>query len=172
MDYSEFNIYYQYNYNNEINNPDIAIQYYLAICQLKSILNFDYDKMIQTLKDDGVDFNKVKNIFIRKNTYNSIIELEPLIKNQFENYVYLENSIYLHLLVDDNFCSKESEYKKEYEDYVNKFSILEGNHKNIYSDIKKNINKNLLSENEIFEIINQIEEEKTTKKGDLNSLIL
>ena len=162
-DDSEFNIYYQYNNQKEIKNPELMDDTkFLIEYQKHSTDNLNFDRIEKLLEGDGVDLNNVKQIFIEQNNSpKSKIQLNPLSKANFNDYKNRKN-IYLHFLIDEEEISKKNKYiEKIIEDNNKNLTELKKNFKEISEEIKKIKNSNILSETNIAEIINGIEKERS-----------
>ena len=167
----EFNIYYQYNCENEINHPEELNNkiYFLIECQKSSKDSINYKKMMKVITDDGVDLGNVKTIYARENDDNHGIVLKTLSKNNFNVYEKKKN-IYLHFLIEEDACSQKNLIKTEIEKYQKQISELNDKYKNISEEMKKIKNSNLLSEKTISEIIKKQETESPKKNKLFNSI--
>ena len=167
----EFNIYYQYNCENEINHPEELNNkiYFLIECQKSSKDSINYKKMMKVITDDGVDLGNVKTIYARENDDNHGIILKTLSKNNFNVYEKKKN-IYLHFLIEEDACSQKNLIKTEIEKYQKQISELNDKYKNISEEMKKIKNSNLLSEKTISDIIKKQETESPKKNKLFNSI--
>ena len=162
-DNNEFNIYYQYNSQKEINNPElIGDTYFLIEYQRNSGDNLNFTKVKKLLKGDGVNFETIKQILIEDNNKSSKhkIKLNPLSEANFNDYKN-RKKIYLHFVIDEEENSKTNEYNKEIEAYRIKITKLEEKFRNISEEMKKIKNSNILSETNISDIINGVGKEES-----------
>ena len=124
----EFNIFYQYNTEEEIVNKNINSEYLLIIYERQEDKNFDGQDLIKELCKDGVDFNKIQQIFVKIDE-----EIEIFILDNFKNYQN-ENNIYLHFVIDENYFEKE--INKQTEIFSHKILKLEEDYNRLSKDLK------------------------------------
>ena len=93
---------FNYSLEEEIVNKNINSEYLLIIYEREEEKNFDSQDLIKELCKDGVNFNKIQQIFVKIDA--DTLEIFEL--DDFKNYQN-ENNIYLHFVVDENFFEKE-----------------------------------------------------------------
>ena len=156
----EFNIFYQYNTEEEIVNKNINSEYLLIIYERQEDKNFDGQDLIKELCKDGVDFNKIQQIFIKIDE-----EIEIFILDNFKNYQN-ENNIYLHFVIDENYFEKE--INKQTEIFSHKISKLEEDYNRLSKDLKYKMNCSFLYNFDITKLIKLIEDEKDIELPSLD----
>ena len=169
MEENEINFFYQYNSQNEIINTQLLTDiYFLKEYFLNSRDSLTYDKMISLLKEDGVDFDKVKTIYIVDYQSDTKKVLKTLSKGNFNDYND-NNDIYLHFLLDENLTSQKNKYNRAKEIYKNKIEKFEEEYKTSLEEVKNMKNSNRLSDNSIYDIIKKMEEKKNLLNSQLRS---
>ena len=168
---NEINIFYQYNSKNEINNTELLTDSYLLIEHQRNFKDkFDYKTMLELLTNDGVDFEKIKRIYIvkEKSKKNKII-LNTLSDGNFKCYKD-EKDLYLHLEIKEDLYSNKREINLKIEKYNSLILDLDKKYKDISEEMKKIKNSNLISDNNIYDIIKKKkEEEQIAKMNNLRS---
>lgn len=165
---NEINIFYQYNSKNEINNTELLTDSYLLIEHQRNFKDkFDYKTMLELLTNDGVDFEKIKRIYIvkEKSKKNKII-LNTLSDGNFKCYKD-EKDLYLHLEIKEDLYSNKREINLKIEKYNSLILDLDKKYKDISEEMKKIKNSNLISDNNIYDIIKKKEEEQIAKMNNL-----
>ena len=167
---NEINIFYQYNSKNEINNTELLTDSYLLIEHQRNFKDkFDYKTMLELLTNDGVDFEKIKRIYIvkEKSKKNKII-LNTLSDGNFKCYKD-EKDLYLHLEIKEDLYSNKREINLKIEKYNSLILDLDKKYKDISEEMKKIKNSNLISDNNIYDIIKKKKEEEQIAK--MNNLM-
>jgi DNA-binding transcriptional MerR regulator len=154
-DNKEFNIYYQYNTQNEVDNPELlGDNNFLTEYHRNYEDNLNFIKFQKLLEADGVDLGKIKQILIEENKGSKHkLKLNPLSEANFNDYKNRKN-IYIHLVLKEEECSKNNIEQKEIEAYNIKITELGKKFKSISEEMKKIKNSNILSEANIADIIN------------------
>ena len=159
---NEINIFYQYNSKNEIDNPQQIKGSYLLVEYIKTN-TFNYDTMKNLLINDGVDFQKIKRIYIEENHEQKI--LKSLSGGNFNNYKDIKD-IYLHLELKEHINTQKYEINRKIQKYNSNLSELEKKYKEISEEMKKIKNSNLISDEIIYDIIKKKEEEQIAKMNN------
>ena len=169
-DNNEFNIYYQYNTQNEIDNPDLNRERknFLIESQRFSGDNFNFNRLKELLIRDGVDFNTIKQILIDNKNTKHKIKLNPLSECNFNDYKN-RNNIYLHLVVYENEISQNNGYIQEIDKYTKKILDFESRYKIYSEEMKKIKNSNILSEINMAKIIQDIGKEGIDLFKEMNA---
>ena len=137
-DNQEFNIYYQYNTKDELENKILDSTFFLIEHKRKKGETLDYQNIKKILEKDGVEFNKIKNEYVEiKNIVNrkkigfrinnNNIVLKSL--ECFNEYKY-KDKIYIHFEIDENI---ENELNK----INNKESLLSNKNKGLKEELNK-----------------------------------
>ena len=159
---NEINIFYQYNSKNEIDNPQLIEGSYLLV-EYNKTNTFNYDIMKNLLNNDGVDFQKIKRIYIEENHDQKI--LKSLSCGNFNNYVD-RNDIYLHLELKEHINTQKYEINRKIQKYNSLISELDKKYKEISEEMKKIKNSNLISDKNIYDIIKRKEDEQIAKMNN------
>ena len=173
-DNQEFNIYYQYNTKDELENKILDSTFFLIEHKRKKGETLDYQNIKKILEKDGVEFNKIKNEYVEiKNIVNrkkigfrinnNNIVLKSL--ECFNEYKY-KDKIYIHFEIDENM--NEKKYKEKKEEYKNKFFLLEEEYKKISENLSKIKNSNFISDYNISEILEGKKDEELSSSVNID----